>query len=98
MDFDIIQVKFPLGFSPTAMHKIAHPDGELATSRAAAKANICMAISSYSTTSMEDIINAGGNNPYCFQVTMLNNRDYTLDMIRRAESKCLKLRTERNCE
>ncbi|KAF5502404.1 Oxidase FUB9 [Colletotrichum aenigma] len=30
----------PLGFSPAAMHGLAHPDGEIATSRAAAKMGI----------------------------------------------------------
>ncbi|KAL2035155.1 hypothetical protein VTO58DRAFT_101072 [Aureobasidium pullulans] len=35
-----IKTSAPFGFSPAAMHGLAHPDGELATSRAAAKANI----------------------------------------------------------
>ncbi|KAJ5573334.1 hypothetical protein N7450_010318 [Penicillium hetheringtonii] len=41
------KIKFPFGFSPAALHKLAHPDGELATSRAAAKNGIPMALSSY---------------------------------------------------
>ena len=34
------RISFPSGFSPAAMHCLAHPEGEIATSRAAGKANI----------------------------------------------------------
>ncbi|KAG0650720.1 Oxidase FUB9 [Hyphodiscus hymeniophilus] len=68
------KVSFPLGFSPAAMHQLAHPDGEVATSRAAAKHGVAMAVSSYATCSMEDIITQGSGNPYAFQVTILKDR------------------------
>ena len=60
------QIALPLGFSPSAMHCLAHPDGEKATSRAAAKMNIPMALSTYSTTSIEDVKQEGGDNPTLF--------------------------------
>ena len=81
------QVAFPLGFAPAAMHKLAHEDGEAATSRAAAKHGIAMAVSSYATYSMEDVIAHGSGNPYAFQVTILKDRSLTLKMMRRAESE-----------
>lgn len=36
------KLSWPFGFSPAAMHCLAHPDGEIATSRAAARAGIAM--------------------------------------------------------
>ncbi|KAK0370826.1 hypothetical protein CLIM01_11806 [Colletotrichum limetticola] len=62
------KVSFPLGFSPAAMHKMAHPDGELGTSRAAANMNVCMALSSYATESMENVAAEGAGNPYVMQL------------------------------
>lgn len=46
-------VQSPIGVSPTAMHRMAHPEGELATARACAKAQNCMILSSLSSTSIE---------------------------------------------
>jgi (S)-2-hydroxy-acid oxidase len=68
------------------MHKLAHVDGEVATSRAAAKHGIAMGVSAYATYSMEDVIAQGNGNPYAFQVTILKDRSLTLKMLRRAES------------
>ncbi|KAI6080839.1 FMN-dependent dehydrogenase [Hypoxylon rubiginosum] len=79
------KVSFPLGFAPAAMHKIAHPDGELATSRAAAKAGICMGLSTYSTFPLEDVIAQGKGNPYMFQMSLFQNREVTSQILKRAE-------------
>ncbi|TDZ26818.1 Oxidase FUB9 [Colletotrichum orbiculare MAFF 240422] len=80
------KVSFPLGFSPAAMHKLAHPDGELATSRAAASMNICMALSSYATESLENVAAQGLGNPYVMQLCVLRDRETTVQMLRRAEA------------
>jgi len=69
------------------MHQLAHPDGEVATSRAAAKCSVAMAVSSYATYPMEDIIAQGTGNPYAFLITMLKDRSLTLKMLQRAESE-----------
>lgn len=83
------RVLFPLGFSPAAMHRLAHPDGEIGTSRACAALNIAMGLSAYSTDSLEDVIEQGlgKNNPYAMQVSLLKNQDLNLQLLRRAESK-----------
>lgn len=80
-----IKVAFPLRLSPTAMHKLAHPDGEIGTSRAAAAHNIAMGLSSYSTSSMEDVIAQSKGNPYFVQMCILKNRDIAVQLVRRAE-------------
>ncbi|KAL2400407.1 Oxidase FUB9 [Exophiala dermatitidis] len=80
------KVSFPLGFAPAAMHKMAHEDGEIATSRAAAKAGICMALSTYATASMDDVIAQKQDNPYAFQMSLYINREATENLVRRAEA------------
>lgn len=82
------QTSLPLGFSPSAMHRLAHPDGELATSRAAASQGICMALSSYATESLEDVAAQGAGNPYVMQLCVLRDRETTLQMLKRAEGEC----------
>lgn len=76
----------PLGFSPSAMHRLAHPDGELATSRAAANHNVAMALSSYSTESMENVKAQGASNPYAMQLCVLRDRYTTKQILERAEA------------
>jgi (S)-2-hydroxy-acid oxidase len=80
-------VAFPCGLSPSAMHCLAHPDGEVATSRAAAKIGVPMALSSYSTTSLEDVKAEGRGNPYMMQMCVLKDRSITTQLLQRAESK-----------
>lgn len=80
------RVAFPLGFSPAAMHCMAHPDGELATSRAAAKTGIAMALSNYATTSLEDVAACGSGNPYVMQLSMVKDRSANAETLRRAEA------------
>lgn len=80
------KVSLPFGFSPAASHKLAHPEGELATSRAAAKFGICMGLSSYSTYSLEDVILEAQGNPYAIQMCVLRDRSLTLQLLDRAES------------
>ncbi|GAB7351544.1 hypothetical protein MBLNU459_g2177t2 [Dothideomycetes sp. NU459] len=79
-------VAFPFGFSPAAMHELAHPDGEVATSSAAAKNNICMCLSSYSTKSLEQVIAQRQSNPYGIQICFHKDRNRTLKVLRRAEA------------
>ncbi|KAL4750641.1 hypothetical protein BDW72DRAFT_213262 [Aspergillus terricola var. indicus] len=79
------KVSLPFGFSPAASQKLAHPDGELATSRAAAKFGICMGLSSYSNYSLEDVAAQGIGNPYVMQMCVLRDRSITLQLLQRAE-------------
>ncbi|KAL9580247.1 MAG: hypothetical protein Q9203_006381 [Teloschistes exilis] len=79
------KTSFPCGFSPAAMHKLAHPEGELATSRAAATIRTAMALSSYATTSLEDVKAQGADNPYMIQMCIVKDRRITLQLLERAE-------------
>jgi (S)-2-hydroxy-acid oxidase len=84
------KVLFPFGFSPAAMHGLAHPDGEVGTSKACAAMGVAMGLSAYSNDSLEDVIKQGEGkgNPYAMQVSLLKNKDLTLKLLKRAEGKC----------
>ncbi|KAK9469258.1 FMN-dependent dehydrogenase [Lipomyces arxii] len=75
----------PCGLAPSSMHRLAHPDGELATARAAKSKNWPMAISSYSTFALEDAKAAGGENLIFLQLYVFKNRTTSQDLVHRAE-------------
>jgi (S)-2-hydroxy-acid oxidase len=66
--------------------KLAHSDGELATSRAAAKYGLFMGLSSYSNYALEDVAAQGAGNPYVMQMCVLRDRAITIQLLKRAES------------
>ncbi|KAF9212260.1 Hydroxyacid oxidase 1 [Podila verticillata] len=88
-------VSSPICISPTAMQRLANDAGEKATARAAAKSKKCMILSSWSTTSAEDTIEAGQEIPedlstpglplYWFQLYVYKDREVTEQLIRRVE-------------
>jgi (S)-2-hydroxy-acid oxidase len=53
-------IKTPICIAPTAMQRMAHPDGEIASSAAAVAQGTCFILSTISTTSMEDIVTSNG--------------------------------------
>ena len=77
------KTSLPLGFSPTAMQRLAHPDGELATSRAAANFGIAMCLSSYATEPIETVAAQGKGNPYAMQMCVLQDRKITKQILQR---------------
>lgn len=52
------KIDFPLCVSPAGLQGMAHTDGELATSRACAKRNVHMGVSSFANYSVEEIVAA----------------------------------------
>ena len=67
------------------MQQLAHPEGELATSRAAANLDVAMCLSSYSNTSLEEVKLQGKDNPYMMQMCVVRDRKLTKQLLRRAE-------------
>jgi (S)-2-hydroxy-acid oxidase len=49
------KIAIPLGVAPAGLQALAHPDGELATTRACAKMNVPMAVSSFANYSISAI-------------------------------------------
>lgn len=60
------------------MQRLAHPEGEAATARAAARHGVCMGLSSLSTVSLEKVAQAGGPQGLrWFQLYVFKDRDVT---------------------
>jgi isopentenyl diphosphate isomerase/L-lactate dehydrogenase-like FMN-dependent dehydrogenase len=77
-------VSMPVLVAPTAFHALAHPDGEVATSRAAAEAGTILVASSISTRTLEDIAAVGPARRW-FQLYVARHRGFTEKLVRRAE-------------
>ncbi|KAH7091955.1 FMN-dependent dehydrogenase [Paraphoma chrysanthemicola] len=76
----------PLGVAPTAMQGLAHPDGELATARACKELGVVMGLSSFSTTSLEDVKTAlGPEHPAALQLYLFEEREESRRLIERAK-------------
>lgn len=76
----------PIGVAPTAMQCLAHPDGEVATARACKKSNIVMGLSSFATTTLEEVAKENGTNPYVLQLYLFEERAHTVKMLKRAKA------------
>ena len=73
------EVALPVLISPLAMQRMAHPDGELATARAAADAGTIMCLSSAATARPREVAEAGGER--WFQVYVFADRGLTLELV-----------------
>ena len=67
------------------MQTLAHPEGEVAVSKGCAKSDTLMALSSYSTIELEDVISHRKVNPYVMQISLIRNKPAMIQMINRAE-------------
>ncbi|ODV88424.1 hypothetical protein CANCADRAFT_146120 [Tortispora caseinolytica NRRL Y-17796] len=81
------QYALPIGIAPSGTQKIAHPDGEIATTRAAVAKNWAMGVSSYSNCSLEECREACGSTDHLvfLQLYVFENRKTTEKLIRKAE-------------
>ncbi|TQE08673.1 hypothetical protein C1H46_005657 [Malus baccata] len=71
------KISAPIMLAPTSMHQLAHPEGEVATARAAAACNTIMILSSISSCTVEEVASS------CNSV--FKRRDISAQIVRRAE-------------
>ena len=72
----------PIWIAPTAFHRMAHPDGELATARAAAARDVTFAVSTSSSSDLAEVAEAGGRR--WFQVYLLADPGARRSLVERA--------------
>jgi 4-hydroxymandelate oxidase len=72
----------PVVIAPTAMAKLAHPDGEVAIARAAKNAGITQCLSTLSTASLEEVATVAATN--WFQLYVYKDRSITQRLVERA--------------
>ncbi|SPO02519.1 related to Peroxisomal (S)-2-hydroxy-acid oxidase GLO5 [Cephalotrichum gorgonifer] len=88
-------IPFPCCVAPAAMQRMVHPDGEVATARACGAYGVVLGLSSFSTTSLEDVkreadrareqTGRDGEGECVLQMYLFENRSTSEDLIRRAE-------------
>ena len=78
-------LSMPIMVAPTAFHCMAHPEGEVATARAAGKAGALMMLSTLSTSSIEEVL-PEATGPVWFQLYVYKDREATLSLVERAVS------------
>jgi len=78
------EMETPILIAPTGSQRAFHPDGELATARAAASQKHLMMLSTVATTSVEDVTAARGA-PIWYQLYPTSRWDITEKLLRRAE-------------
>lgn len=79
------RISMPIAVAPTAFHRLAHADGELATVRAAGDAGTVFILSTLSNTSVEDVVTAA-TGPVWFQLYVYRDRAATAALVRRVEA------------
>jgi 4-hydroxymandelate oxidase len=79
------RLEYPILLAPTAYHKITHPEGEVATARGAGAAHATMCVSTFATTSIEDVAKSA-TGPLWFQLYVQADRGFTKALVQRAEA------------
>lgn len=74
----------PILVAPTAFHRLAHPDGEVATARGTAAAGTAMVVSMAATAPVEELAATGC--PLWFQLYPQPDAAFTAALVRRAEA------------
>jgi isopentenyl diphosphate isomerase/L-lactate dehydrogenase-like FMN-dependent dehydrogenase len=78
------EVALPILIAPLALQRMAHPDGEIATARAAASAGTIMCLSTASTTRPAEVAAAAPDATRWFQVYVFQDRSETEELVREA--------------
>ncbi|KAA0911739.1 alpha-hydroxy acid oxidase [Pusillimonas sp. ANT_WB101] len=76
---------YPIFLAPVAYHKLAHAGAEIATMHAASAMGAGMIVSAQASTKLEDIASTA-QAPLWFQLYIQPDRDFTLQLVRRAEA------------
>ena len=78
-------ISMPIVVAPTAFHKLACEEGEIATAKAAKAAGTLFILSSLSNTAMESVFAQAGS-PRWFQLYIYKDREITRELVQRAEA------------
>jgi 4-hydroxymandelate oxidase len=79
------RLALPIMVAPTAFHKLAHPEGERASARAASAMGTAMILSTLSNTAVEEVV-ASASGPVWFQLYVYKDRGATRALVERAEA------------
>ncbi|XP_078579911.1 2-Hydroxyacid oxidase 1-like [Branchiostoma floridae x Branchiostoma japonicum] len=75
----------PVAIAPTALHRFAHPDAELATAKGAAAMKTGMVLGSWSNHSLEEVAEATPRGIHWFYMPFYKDRNHMKRLLDRAE-------------
>ncbi len=75
------EVSLPVLVAPTAFQRLADPDGELATARAAAAAGTVMCLSTLASVSPSEVAAVAPGAPRWFQLYWSRDREFTKELV-----------------
>lgn len=78
-------ISIPIMIAPTAFHKLAHPEGEVAVARAAGSEGTIMILSTLSNSDVEDVVKATKKSVW-FQLYVFKDRSITEALVKRVEA------------
>ena len=78
-------MSLPILIAPMGFHKLAHPEGEIATTQAAAQAGVIHVVSTMANFRLEEI-RASAPGPLWFQLYVYKDRGVTRSLVERAEA------------
>jgi lactate 2-monooxygenase len=81
-----VDMPAPVLFAPVGVQSIVHPDGELATARAAEALGLTMVLSTASSNTIEDVASANGAGSRWYQLYWPNDNDVTISILSRAKA------------
>ncbi|KAM4770885.1 2-Hydroxyacid oxidase 1 [Rhinophrynus dorsalis] len=79
------KISMPICVGATAMQRMAHPEGETATVRACRSFGTGMMLSSWATSSIEEVAEAAPDSLRWMQLYIYKDRNLTKTLVRRAE-------------
>jgi 4-hydroxymandelate oxidase len=79
------RIAMPIAVAPTAFHRLAHEEGELAAVRGAGDAGTLFILSTLSNTAVEEVV-AAATGPVWFQLYVYKDRAATEGLVRRVEA------------
>ncbi|XP_027696076.1 hydroxyacid oxidase 1 isoform X1 [Vombatus ursinus] len=84
------RISMPICVSPTAMQCMAHVDGEIATVRACHSVGTGMMLSTWATSSIEEVAQAAPEGTRWLQLYIYKDREVTKQLVERAERNSYK--------
>ncbi|SFL88945.1 lactate 2-monooxygenase [Streptomyces pini] len=76
----------PVLLAPIGVQSIVHPDGELATARAASALGVPMILSTASSHTIEEVARASGDGPRWYQLYWPNEDEVCVSILKRAKA------------
>lgn len=80
-----LDLPHPFLLAPIAYQRLFHPLGEIATAQAASALGTPMLVSTLASVPMEEVAGVLGRGPGWFQLYIQHDRDFTLNLVKRAE-------------